>query len=240
METLISRFVGAFGRSLGQKRYALGGICVFALTLYEVARARVNWLPDISAWEIAIFVILVIIVVSFWGRVVFLEKKIEPQLVIEFEEQYPFEYEQPPIEGGLCFRHYSIRIRNIGGQKLSDCFVKISDLIDEAGEQYVHIPVPLTKRGTFKTDDYQLSLPPNDQSYFDVVSLNETGRDRVNIIIHCWAPIQKASQSTQVHQGKYSFVLEAFSAESPSISRDFKMFVDGAGKLKVKAANGAR
>ncbi len=151
-----------------------------------------------------------------------------PRLVIEFASGPPCEYQQPPTDGNLCFRHFSVRIKNISTQPLSNCVVEIVEMRNEQGVNLIGIPASLKRRAT---ENEVFPLRPGQYKYIDVVSLNETASDDANIIIACWRPAEQLRQSTQVPQGNYRMTLQALSAESQPAIAHFRVRVDDEGRL---------
>ncbi len=226
--------------ALGVKRYILGSVVLFVISLYKILEVTlpkygIHFLPKLPTWEIAIGLILLFIVWWLLQRVVALETEIEPKLDIQFEEGPPFELTEPMQINGHAQRFYRVKIKNKSIINLSDCLVVLEEIRAQDGKIYPnrYVPVGLTtdhqflekrKRGVF-------NLRGKQSKFVVVAIMDETKSDSEITFLYA-----DENYPNMIPRGTYILSLSVYGGGLP-VRKDFKIMVDDNGYLRMNSQN---
>ena len=234
----IKQHLQALHGALGVKRYILGSVVLLAISVYGflgeiLPKYDIHVLPNLPTWEIAIGVILLIVIWWLIQRVVELEKMIEPQLDIQFEDKPPFVITEPIQATEHAQRFCRIKIINKSVKDLSKCLVVLEEIKTPDGEVYPNrfIPVGLTtdhqflgnrKRGEF-------NLRGKQYKFIVVACLDETKPNSEITFMY-----ENENLPNGIPRGTYQLNISAYGGGQPT-RKKLEVSVDGSGHLRMKA-----
>lgn len=138
----------ALSHAIGLRRFVVGSAISLAISFYGLLRKKLEAagflvLPDLPAWQLAVIVFVTLLVWWLIGRIVELEKEIEPQLEIMFEPKAPYEITEPMNTQGHATRLFRVRVENRGVRNLENCRVRLEEIrrldVEESGNRFVPV-----------------------------------------------------------------------------------------------------
>lgn len=234
----IKQHFKALHGALGIKRYILGSVVLFVISIYKILEVtlpkyNIHFLPKLPAWEIAIGIVLLFVVWWLLQRVVSLEEELEPKLDILFEEGAPYEITEPMQSSGLAQRFYRVKIINKSIRDISNCLVVLEEIRTPDGNIYPnrYVPVGLTtdhqlldkrRRGVFNIRGKQYK--------FVVVAVLDEAEPNSEIALL----YENESFYNTIPRGTYILSLSAYGGGLPA-RKELQLTVDNAGHLKMVA-----
>ena len=226
-------YARAFLNAVGRWWFSLPAFLSGVLTLADRMReAGLTFIPEMSVAGIGLVATSPLILWTVGAlliRVVKLERELRPSLdfgeIIEQREPHNYrDLNRRPT------RLFKLAVENIGGEKLADCLVKITSLVDSSGIQIADVPIALqtenqhkqNKRGPFK-------LRVGEAKNVLVCSYNEQNRPQL-IDVYYEHIIEHLSIDDD-----YFIEITAYGSQVPIIRR-YKMCVD-AGQLRFSSTD---
>ena len=219
----------ALSRAVGIKRFVVGSAISVAISLYGLLR---EWLesnnslvlPNLPTWQLAVVVFLVLLGWWLLGRIVELEKEIEPQLEILFEPKTPFVITEPMNAQGHAIRQFRVKVANNSIRNIENCLVKLEDIkrldapdfanrFTPIGLGTQHQMMQMRERGVF-------NLRGREHKLVEVAFLDETDKKSEIRLQY-----EYLNYPSAIPRGSYELTIKAYGGGDP-VERRFKLFVD--------------
>ena len=241
MATYLKRWVNAFNRATGIRKYILVGTAFAAAGIYNLLRAYfvskdMEILPEYPVWEIAFFIATILLAFWFLQRIVVLEKHIEPKFEFIFENRPPYNETKAinasgdlvPVGNDLN-RHFQIiciGVKNSGLLSLPDCVVYINNVKDIAGRLIWESPISLHRKGP---GSEVFPLRPSQEKYVAIARIDQ-GIEGANIII----AHTSGELDNEIPSGRYTFNIEAYASNTTPMIDNFSISINECGQLRLE------
>lgn len=228
----MKNYFKALHGALGIKRYILGSIVLFIVGIYEALRVGFPELPNIPTWQIAIVLVLICLVWWILQRLVEVEKELEPNLEILFDNGSAYEITEPMNSEGHTERFFRVKVSNTSTRDLDNCLVMLEEMRTEDGIVYPnrYLPVGLTtdhqllqrrRRGVF-------NLRGKQYKFIVVASLDEKIPESEITLLY-----ENENYANKVPRNTYEIRLVVYGGGMPK-RENFKISVDENGYLKME------
>jgi len=225
----LNAYFRALSHAVGLRRFVVGAAISAVIWFYSFLR---EWLitrdffvlPDLPAWQLAVVVFVALLVWWLIGRIVELEKEIEPQLEITFEAKSPYVITEPMNATGHATRLYRVRVVNKCVRNLENCLVKLEDIkrMDFVDFSNRFIPVGLMTQHQLlqMREGGAFNLRGKEHKFIEVAFLNE-----LDMKSEIGLQYENREYPNVVPRGTYELTIKAYGGGEPVESR-FKMSID--------------
>lgn len=229
--------------AIGIRRFVVGSTVSLIVSLYGHLRqwlGSVNlWVPpDVESWKLALFTFLVFLGWWLLGRIVELEKEIEPQLDIVFRPESPFVITEPMNKQGHAIRLVRIQVINKSVRNLENCLVKLENIrrLDKPNFANRFTPVGLITQHQLlqRREGGVFNLRGKEDKLVEVAFLDETKKKS-----EIGLQYEYRGYPNPIPRGSYELTIKAYGGGDP-VERKFKLSVSKDGYLSFQVVNGKR
>ncbi len=219
----------ALSHAVGLRRFVIGSAISVAISLYGFLR---EWLeskgilvlPDLPAWQLAVVVFVTLL--GWWliGRIVELEKEIEPQLEIAFEPRSPYVITEPMNTQGHATRLFRVKVENKSVRNLENCLVKLEGIkrldVEDFANRFTPVGLITQHQLLQKREGGVFNLRGKEHKFVEVAFLNETDKKS-----EIGLQYENRQYPNAIPRGSYELAIKAYGGGEP-VERRFKIFVD--------------
>lgn len=230
----------AISHAVGLRRFVIGSTISVAIYLYGFLRAWLEQkgflvLPDLPAWQLAVVVFVVLLVWWLVGRIVELEKEIEPQLEIKFEPASPYVITEPMNTQGHATRLFRVEVENKSIRNLDNCLVKLENIkrLDDKEFANRFTPVGLITQHQLllKRKGGVFNLRGKERKFIEVAFLNEEDKNS-----EIGLQYENREYPNAIPRAPYELTIKAYGGGEP-VERKFKISVDGNDYFCIESVN---
>ena len=166
---------------------------------------------------------------KFWNRKT---RKPSSEIAIEYKKEAPFEETEPAEAQGHALRYYRVRVRNLSASTLTNCIVKLEDMLRTDGTKFKNIFLPvgmMTQHQLLQQrQDGLFNLHVGEHKFVEVACLDETKPDSEIVLQYETTQYPRA-----VPREDYTLTLRAYGGNHP-VEVSFRLYVDREGYLQFK------
>jgi hypothetical protein len=232
----VPRFVRAVNNALGIRRYVILSFAFGIGAAYNFFTSLINAkfgyaLPEFGGLINVSLIVLVILVFFLVTHISSIERKLEPKLLFEFENQEPFVFTTTQTSNGHPFRVIRVKLVNSSAVSLDNCLVKLEEMTNESGRS-CNIFVPIGLKTQFQNVEQRPAGPFHlrafEWKFIDVAVLDEADPGSQITLQYETDHIPSG-----VPRGSYGLLLRAYGGETPGEAR-FRLFVDQNARLAME------
>ncbi|MBI2989434.1 MAG: hypothetical protein HYY45_21960 [Deltaproteobacteria bacterium] len=157
-------------------------------------------------------------------------KRYEPKLQIIFEAgKEPFDHTEPARASQRAFHIYRIGVKNIGGQKLSGCSIKLCDMKPGLN---VYLPIALKQRLDNPNDVLNIphkqtfDLFPMERVEVDVAALDEAQDNSEIRLCYALEGHRSLNLADTISRGAYELTIKAYAEVGQPTECSFRLWIE--------------